>query len=252
MGALKEYHWDAKGNTYGSLSNSDWGGGGDYIGGDTFIMDHGRACFSLLKHEAAVWTTYDGHGQLLGESVHTAGTVYGGTKLVVAALWALRGFNRPTGIDKQTRLIAKGAHRAVYCKELHAATTATALLLLGAVLVLFCFLTSPHRALHGDIALGITWGGLVGDMGIRTFFFTRLQFTTIFTTCVEHGIVYLRHVGGWSHCGLFLPSARFCAGGPAARGPFPVTCLAENRRLLLKALYSFFVCFLCRLIGKRL
>jgi hypothetical protein len=32
-------------------------------------MDHGRACFSLLKHGAAVWTTYDGHGQLLSESV---------------------------------------------------------------------------------------------------------------------------------------------------------------------------------------
>jgi hypothetical protein len=61
-----------------------------------------------------VWTTNDGHGQLLGgESVHAAGTVYGGTKLVVAALWALRGFNRPTDIDKQTRLIAKGAHIAV-------------------------------------------------------------------------------------------------------------------------------------------
>jgi hypothetical protein len=41
------------------------------------------------------------------------GTVYGGAKLVVAALWALRGFNRPTDIDKQTRLIAKGTHRAV-------------------------------------------------------------------------------------------------------------------------------------------
>jgi hypothetical protein len=53
-------------------------------------MDHGQACFSLrlLKHEAAVWVTtyYDSHGQLLGESVHAAGTVYGGTKLVVAAL----------------------------------------------------------------------------------------------------------------------------------------------------------------------
>jgi hypothetical protein len=48
------------------------------------------------------------HGQLLGESVHAAGTVYGGTKLVVAALRTLRGFNRPTDIDKQTRLIAKG------------------------------------------------------------------------------------------------------------------------------------------------
>jgi hypothetical protein len=30
----------------------------------------------------------------------------------VAALWTLRGFNRPTDVDKQTRLIAKGAHRA--------------------------------------------------------------------------------------------------------------------------------------------
>jgi hypothetical protein len=50
---------------------------------------------------------------LLDESVHAAGTVYGGTKLVVAALSTLRGFNRPTDIDKQTRLFAKGAHRAV-------------------------------------------------------------------------------------------------------------------------------------------
>jgi hypothetical protein len=49
-----------------------------------------------------------------GESVHAAGTgVYGGTKLVVAALRALRGFNRPTDIDKQTRLIAKGVRRSV-------------------------------------------------------------------------------------------------------------------------------------------
>jgi hypothetical protein len=61
MGALKEYHWDAKGNTYGNLLIRI--GEGDYIGGNTF-MDHGRACFLLLKHEAAVWTTYDGHGFL--------------------------------------------------------------------------------------------------------------------------------------------------------------------------------------------
>jgi hypothetical protein len=73
--------------------------------------------------QVVVWTTYDGHGhgQLLEESVHAAGTVYGGTKLVVAALWAPRGFNRPTDIDKQVGLIAKGAHIAVgngpvYCK----------------------------------------------------------------------------------------------------------------------------------------
>ena len=39
-GALKEYHWDAKGNTYGSLLIRI--GEGDYIGGDTF-MDHGLA-----------------------------------------------------------------------------------------------------------------------------------------------------------------------------------------------------------------
>jgi hypothetical protein len=63
MGALKEYHWDAKGSTYGNLLIQF--GEGDYIGGDTF-MDHGRACFSLLKHEAAVWkSAYDGHGFLL-------------------------------------------------------------------------------------------------------------------------------------------------------------------------------------------
>jgi hypothetical protein len=44
MAALKEYHWDAKGNTYGNLLIRI--GEDDYIGGDTF-MDHGRACFSL-------------------------------------------------------------------------------------------------------------------------------------------------------------------------------------------------------------
>jgi hypothetical protein len=59
MGALKECHWDAKGSTCGNLLIRL--GEGDYIGGDTF-MDHGRACVSLLKHEAAVWTTYDDHG----------------------------------------------------------------------------------------------------------------------------------------------------------------------------------------------
>ena len=40
MGALKEYHWDAEGNTYGNLLIRI--GEGDYIGGDTF-MDHGLA-----------------------------------------------------------------------------------------------------------------------------------------------------------------------------------------------------------------
>jgi hypothetical protein len=83
------------------------------------IYGHGRACFPLLKH-----------GQLLGESVRAAGTVYGGTELVVAALWALRGFNRPTGVDKETRLIAKGAQRAVGngpvdYKQPYATTTAS-------------------------------------------------------------------------------------------------------------------------------
>jgi hypothetical protein len=112
MGALKEYHWDAKGSTYGNLLIRI--GEGDYIGGDTF-MDHGRACFSLLKHEAAVWTTYDGHGQLLGESVHAAGTFTAvrSSWWRPCGLWTLRGFNRPTDIDKQTRLIAKGALTAV-------------------------------------------------------------------------------------------------------------------------------------------
>jgi hypothetical protein len=42
MGALKECHWDAKGNTYGNLLIRI--GEGDCIGGDTF-MDHGRAGF---------------------------------------------------------------------------------------------------------------------------------------------------------------------------------------------------------------
>jgi hypothetical protein len=40
-------------------------------------------------------------------------------KLVVVALWTLRGFNRPTDIDKQTRFIAKGAHRAVGNEPVH-------------------------------------------------------------------------------------------------------------------------------------
>jgi hypothetical protein len=35
--------------------------GDAYIGGDTFMDHGGRACFLLLKHEAAVWTTYDVH-----------------------------------------------------------------------------------------------------------------------------------------------------------------------------------------------
>jgi hypothetical protein len=63
-----------------------------------------------------------------GSAVHAAGAVYGGTKLAVAALWALRGFNRPTDIDKQKRLIAKGVHIAVgngplYHKQPHAMHT---------------------------------------------------------------------------------------------------------------------------------
>ena len=65
--------WDAKGSTYGSLLIRL--GEGDYIGGDTFIFGpRASLFFLLLKHEAAAWTTYDGHGQLLGESVHAAGT----------------------------------------------------------------------------------------------------------------------------------------------------------------------------------
>ena len=64
-------------------------GEGDYIGGDTF-MDHGRACILLLKHEAAVWNTYDGHGQLLGATVHAAGTACGGAKLVSPKISILR------------------------------------------------------------------------------------------------------------------------------------------------------------------
>jgi hypothetical protein len=99
MAALKECHWDAKGSTYGSLLIRI--GEGDYIGGGTF-MDHGRACFSPQEHEAAVWTTYGEHGQLACEAVHVAGTVYGGTELVVAALWALQGFSRPSDSEEGT------------------------------------------------------------------------------------------------------------------------------------------------------
>jgi hypothetical protein len=47
------------------------------------------------------------------EAVHAAGTAYGGTELVVAALWALQGFHRPTDIDTQVGLITQTAHIAV-------------------------------------------------------------------------------------------------------------------------------------------
>jgi hypothetical protein len=47
------------------------------------------------------------------EAVHAAGTVYGGTKLVVADLWTLQGFHRPTDIDTQVGLITQTAHIAV-------------------------------------------------------------------------------------------------------------------------------------------
>jgi hypothetical protein len=59
----------------------------------THLWTTGEPAFAT-EARSGVWTTYDDHGQLLDESVHEAGTVYGGTKLVVAALWALRGFNR--------------------------------------------------------------------------------------------------------------------------------------------------------------
>jgi hypothetical protein len=36
MGALKEYHWDAKGSTYGNLLIRI--GEGGYIGGDTLMV----------------------------------------------------------------------------------------------------------------------------------------------------------------------------------------------------------------------
>ena len=83
-------------------------------------MDHGRACFSLQKNEAAVWTTYNEHGKLAGEAIHAAGTaVYGGTKLVVAALWTLQGFHRPTDIDTQVGLITQTAHIAVRTRPVY-------------------------------------------------------------------------------------------------------------------------------------
>jgi hypothetical protein len=37
-----------------------------------------------------VWTTHDGHGQLLGATVHAAGAACGGAELVVAALGRIK------------------------------------------------------------------------------------------------------------------------------------------------------------------
>jgi hypothetical protein len=50
----------------------------------------------------------------------TTGTAYGGAKLVVAALWTLRGFNRPTDIDLSrwaSSQRGQGAHIAVVRNE---------------------------------------------------------------------------------------------------------------------------------------
>jgi hypothetical protein len=62
----------------------------------------------MLWHKGFFIHTATGSCWVLGESVHVAGTVCGGTKLVVAALWVLRPGVR---IDKQTRLIVRGASR---------------------------------------------------------------------------------------------------------------------------------------------
>jgi hypothetical protein len=67
----------------------------------------------------AVWTSYDRHGKLLAEAVHAAGTVFSGTKLVLAALWTLRGFARPADVQQQASAIAAAAHRSVRDKPIY-------------------------------------------------------------------------------------------------------------------------------------
>jgi hypothetical protein len=62
---------------------------------------------------SCVWTTCDEHSRLLAEVVHTAGTVFSGTELQAAALWALQGFKRSRHIEDQARLIAADARLAV-------------------------------------------------------------------------------------------------------------------------------------------
>jgi hypothetical protein len=52
-------------------------------------------------------------GRLLAEAVHAAGTVFSGTKLVVAALWVMQGVKRARDIGEQARLIEADA-RAPY------------------------------------------------------------------------------------------------------------------------------------------
>jgi hypothetical protein len=86
---------------------------GEYIEGGTF-MHHRRVCFTLGLTEARSGGVeyLRRSGQLLGEPVHAAGTVYGAVKLVVEAQRALRDFNRLIGIDKQTRIVAKGGARS--------------------------------------------------------------------------------------------------------------------------------------------
>ena len=103
MQCLREFHWDAKRNTYGNLLIRV--GDRAYLGGDTF-MQHGRVRFSLEKREAAVWVNYDHSGHLLEDAVHAAGLVYEGCKTVLAALWEIQGFDRPVDINEQAATIA--------------------------------------------------------------------------------------------------------------------------------------------------
>ena len=72
-------------------------------------MHHGRNGFKLHRDEAAVWTTYDEHLKLLAESVHAAGAVFAGTKIVLAVFWTLEGFRRPADIAAQAKAIAESS-----------------------------------------------------------------------------------------------------------------------------------------------
>ena len=67
---------------------------------------HGRAAFSLDKGQAAVWLNYNPEGRLLPQAIHAAGTVYDGTKVVLAALFEVEGFSRPDDIEQQAADVA--------------------------------------------------------------------------------------------------------------------------------------------------
>ena len=107
MECLREFHWDAKRNTYGNLLIRV--GSSEYLGGDT-LLQHGRVRLHLEEQEAAIWTNYDSDGRLLEDAIHAAGLVFSGTKRVLAAFWEVEGFARPTDIEEQATTIANSSN----------------------------------------------------------------------------------------------------------------------------------------------